>query len=201
MFYFKFAIVFALALTLNACGGGDESATTAAVAPAVTPPPSTVTPVITPSVPGMPLEAVKTCSLPNFQQELMTLINQARATSRQCGNTTFPAAPALVWNSKLFDAAAGHSADMANKNYFSHTSLDGRNFGQRLAAAGYTGSSIAENIAAGQATVADAMQSWISSEGHCRNIMSASYTEVGLACVSSSTASYHTYWTMDLGHP
>ncbi|WP_227869686.1 CAP domain-containing protein [Undibacterium parvum] len=198
MSYFKYHAVFALTLTLVACGGGSESSSTAPVTPPVTP---VVPPVITPSVPGAALEAAKTCNLPNFQQELMTLINQARATSRLCGSTSYPAAPALVWNSKLFDAAAGHSADMANKNYFSHTSQDGRSFGQRLAAAGYTGSSIAENIAAGQATLASAMDGWIASEGHCRNIMSASYTEVGLACVSSSTASYRTYWTMDLGHP
>lgn len=189
MFCFKHVPIFVSALMLSACGGGSESANVTSPVPAAS------------SVAGASLDAAKTCGLLNFQQELMTLINQARASSRLCGNSVYPAVPALLWNSKLFDAAAAHTADMANQNYFSHTSLDGRSFGQRLAAAGYTGSSIAENIAAGQTTVADAMNTWLGSEGHCRNIMSASYTEVGMACVSNSTASYRTYWTMDLGHP
>jgi uncharacterized protein YkwD len=180
-----------LTFSLTACGGGssDNSAT------------SVSTPPTPPVVSVVALEAAKTCSLPNFQQELMTLINQARASSRMCGTTSYPAVAAVSWNSKLFNAAAAHSADMATYNYFSHTSLDGRLFSQRLAAAGYTWSAIGENIAAGTGTVAQAMSGWINSPGHCANIMSGNFTEVGMACVSSSTSAYRTYWTMDLGRP
>lgn len=161
--------------------------------------PSTPTP--TPAAPSGALTAANTCSLPNFQTDLMTLINQARSTSHTCGATTYPAAAPLAWNSKLFDASAGHSADMANQNYFSHTSLDGRTFDQRITAAGYTWSRLGENIAAGQGNVATVMAGWMASPGHCSNIMGANFTEVGVACVINNSSTYRTYWTMDLGKP
>lgn len=180
----------------------DTPGTSTPTAP-VTPTPTTPTPTPTPTPtsPGGTLTAANTCSLSNFQTDLMTLINQARATSRTCGSTSYPAAAAVAWNSKLFDAAAVHSADMANQNYFSHTSLDGRTFDQRITAAGYSWSTIGENIAAGQTSVASVMAGWMASAGHCSNIMNGNFTEVGVACVASNSATYPTYWTMDLGRP
>ena len=151
--------------------------------------------------PSSALPSASTCNQPNFQTEVMALINQARAAGRTCGNTMLPAVAPLVWNSKLFNASAGHSADMANNNYFSHTSQNGRTFGQRLAAAGYSGSRLGENIAAGQNSVASVMASWMSSAGHCSNIMNGNFTEVGMACVANPSANYRNYWTMDLGRP
>lgn len=165
--------------------------------------PTTPTPPTTPPTPTTPgvLAAANTCNLSNFQIDLMALINQARSTSRTCGTTVYPAAASLAWNSKLFDASAGHSADMANQNYFSHNSLDGRTFDQRISAAGYSWSRLGENIAAGQANVATVMAGWMASPGHCSNIMGANFTEVGVACVINLSSTYRTYWTMDLGKP
>lgn len=158
-------------------------------------------PTTPPASPSGTLTAANTCSLSNFQTDLMTLINQARASSKVCGGTAYPAVPALAWNSKLFDASAAHSADMANNNYFSHTSLDGRTFDQRISAAGYGWSRLGENIAAGQSSAASVMAGWMASPGHCSNIMGANFTEVGVACVVNNSSTYHTYWTMDLGKP
>jgi len=173
-----------------------------------TTPPTPVTPVpttpVVPTVPTVPdgaLTAATTCSLSNFQTDLMALINQARASARTCGSTAYPAAPAVAWNSKLFHASAGHSADMASQNYFSHTSLDGRTFDQRITAAGYAWSTIGENIAAGQGSVSAVMDGWLASPGHCSNIMNSRFTEVGVACVVNNSSTYRSYWTMDLGRP
>jgi uncharacterized protein YkwD len=163
--------------------------------------PTTPTTPTSPTSPGGTLTAANTCSLSNFQTDLMALINQARSTSQTCGTTVYPAAAPLAWNSKLFDASAGHSADMANQNYFSHTSLDGRTFDQRITAAGYSWSRLGENIAAGQGNVATVMAGWMASPGHCSNIMGANFTEVGVACVINNSSTYRTYWTMDLGKP
>jgi uncharacterized protein YkwD len=157
--------------------------------------------LVTTGAPGGTLTAANTCSLSNFQTDLMALINQARSTSQTCGTTVYPAAAPLAWNSKLFDASAGHSGDMANQNYFSHTSLDGRTFDQRITAAGYSWSRLGENIAAGQGNVATVMAGWMASPGHCSNIMGANFTEVGVACVVNNSSTYRTYWTMDLGRP
>ena len=130
---------------------------------------------------------------------ILAQINAARAAGRVCGTTIKPAAPALVWNDLLFSAAAKHSQDMATRNYFSHDSLDGTSFAQRLTKEGYFWSTAAENIAAGQQSVTSVMTTWLNSEGHCRNIMEPTLTEVAVACVMQGSSTYGTYWTMDLG--
>ncbi|QAU35918.1 CAP domain-containing protein [Janthinobacterium sp. 17J80-10] len=150
---------------------------------------------------GAALPAAQTCGLGNFQQELLTRINEIRASARACGSLTYAAAPPVKWNDKLFNAAAGHSADMAAKNYFSHTSLDGRSFSQRITNAGYAWLAAGENIAAGQTSVAQVMTAWVNSPGHCANLMSKNFTEVGVACVKNDASSYRNYWTMDLAQP
>ncbi|WP_207907288.1 CAP domain-containing protein [Paucimonas lemoignei] len=147
------------------------------------------------------MPAAQTCGLANFQQELINRINQIRATARACGSLTYAAAPPLKWNDKLSNAAAGHSADMAAKNYFSHTSLDGRTFSQRMTNAGYNWRAAGENIAAGQTTVDQVMTAWVNSPGHCANLMNQNFTEVGVACVRNDASSYRYYWTMDLAQP
>lgn len=132
---------------------------------------------------------------------MLNRINQARAVARSCGSTFYKAAPPIAWNSKLFEAGAGHALDMANNNYFSHTSLDGRTFSQRITAAGYAWSTIGENIAAGQTSIEQVINGWLQSPGHCANIMNSTYTEVGVACAKNTASTYKTYWVMDLGRP
>ena len=134
-----------------------------------------------------------------MRDAILTQINAARAAGRVCGTSILPAARAMSWNDILFSAAARHSQDMANRNYFSHDSLDGTTFAQRLTNEGYNWSIAAENIAAGQNSVAGVMTTWLNSEGHCRNIMEPALTEVAVACVSQGGTTYGTYWTMDLG--
>ncbi|CAN5690480.1 CAP domain-containing protein [soil metagenome] len=200
-----YVLIASLSIGLVGCGGGSDanSTTVAAAIPATAA--GTTMPVATPTAPtttpGFSLAPAKTCNIANFQQTLMALINQARASSRQCGGTAYKAVAALQWNSRLFEAAAGHSAEMVANNYFSHTSLDGSNFGQRLSNAGYVWSAIGENIAAGPRSVDEVMTGWLNSPGHCSNIMGENFTEVGLACVSGSSSQYPSYWTMDLGRP
>ena len=142
-----------------------------------------------------------TCNLSNFQQEILNRVNQARAAGRTCGSTSYGPAPALRWNGVLFNAAGAHSTDMAANNYFSHTSQDGRNAGQRITGAGYAWSAYGENIAAGQTSAQSVVDGWLASPGHCSNIMNASYADMATACVASSTSTYRTYWTMELARP
>ena len=141
------------------------------------------------------------CDVANFQPDALAQVNAFRAQARTCGSTTYPAVPALVWNDKLTQAAYGHSLDMATKNYFSHTSQDGRTFDKRVTATGYTWSSVAENIAAGQRTMTSVMGGWQASPGHCANLMSATVTQLGLSCAKSAGSTYGTYWTMELAKP
>ncbi|GGM20583.1 hypothetical protein GCM10010841_30710 [Deinococcus aerophilus] len=130
-------------------------------------------------------------------QQILQLVNTARAQARSCGATSFAAAPALTLNTQLGQAAQGHAGDMAAQNYFSHTSKDGRTFVQRIAAAGYAYRTIGENIAAGQTTPQQVVAGWLQSEGHCRNIMNASFKELGVGYAQGG--SYGHYWVQDFG--
>jgi len=132
-----------------------------------------------------------------FKEEFLERINSARAKGCNCGSTYFPPAPPLTWNDQLYDAAYGHARDMAKRNYFSHTSKDGRSMEDRIVSAGYTfkgfkSFTIGENIAQGQQSIAEVMDGWLKSEGHCRNLMNPAFKEIG-------AAEYKTYWVQDFG--
>lgn len=97
-------------------------------------------------------------------------------------------------------AARAHSQDMATQNYFSHTSLDGRTFSQRIASAGYSGPyPWGENIAAGMSTPQAVVTAWMGSAGHCKNIMSGNYGAIGVGYGFAAGSSYGHYWTQDFG--
>lgn len=200
---------------LAACGGGG----TADPGPA-TPVPAANTPVVTSNPPattqtGTPtptpsgaaptqssaVSAATSCSLPSFQADMVREVNAARGQARSCGGVAKPAVAALAWNNALFAAASGHSQDMAQRNFFDHINLDGRTPGQRAASAGYNFAALGENIAAGQRTVSEVMAGWMASPGHCNNIMSGPYTDIAVACVSTTRFEYPSYWTMVLAKP
>jgi uncharacterized protein YkwD len=170
-------------------------------APTATTAPATTAPATPAAATTAQLDPRLTCNLSNFQQEILDRVNQARAAGRTCGSTAYGPAPALRWNGVLFNAAGAHSTDMAGSNYFSHTSQDGRNPGQRITGAGYAWSGYGENIAAGQTSAQSVVDGWLASPGHCANIMNPSYADMATACVASSTSTYRTYWTMDLAKP
>lgn len=180
-------------VALSACGGSSGGASTPATAQA---PISQTASVSTSAAPLDP-----TCGLANFQQEMLDRVNLARASSRMCGTTYHPAVGPLMWNSKLTDAGAAHAADMGNKNYFQHNSLDGRVFSDRITDAGYTWREAGENIAAGQTSFDQVMNDWLKSPGHCSNIMNGIFTEVGMSCVKNENSTYKWYWAMELGLP
>lgn len=69
---------------------------------------------------------------------LLNLINGYRPTGCICGTESMPAVPKLAWNDKLGLSAGKHSSDMSSKNYFSHTSQDGRTMAVRINAENYT---------------------------------------------------------------
>ncbi len=136
-----------------------------------------------------------------FQGEMLAAVNAARATQQDCGGTIMPPVPALTWDAQLEQAAYTHSNDMANYNFFSHTGSDGSSVSTRVTAQGYTWSSVGENIAAGQKDVDAVMKSWIESPGHCLNIMSANFTQMGASFVTNSSTQYGIYWTQVFAKP
>jgi len=146
---------------------------------------------------GISAFSQQTVSTPQFQREFLEYINLHRQKGCNCGATYMPPAPPLVWNNQLEIAAMDHAQDMADNNYFNHTSKDGRKMQDRIIAAGYTFKGfrsfmIGENIAEGQLSITQVMQGWFKSEGHCKNLMNPSFKEVGIAL-------YNNYWVQDFG--
>ena len=68
---------------------------------------------------------------------------------------------------------------MRDKGYFSHTSPTYGSVSDMLKTFGYSFSAAGENIAH-HATVAKAHAAFMSSSGHKRNILSSSWTKVGI---------------------
>jgi len=101
----------------------------------------------------------------------------------------------LKHDARLRRAAFGHSADMVKNDYFDHDSQDGRDMVDRMRATGFTGSAWAENIAMGQRSAAEVVQSWMNSDGHRQNIMNCSYTLIGVG--AAKDAQGQIYWTQD----
>jgi uncharacterized protein YkwD len=112
------------------------------------------------------------------------LVNVERAS--RCGP--------LAVDGRLATAAQRHSDDMAAHDYFSHTSLNGDTLADRARAAGFTGGTLGENIAAGQRTPEDVMAAWMASEGHRANILNCDYTVIGVGLNEDGW-----YWTQMFG--
>jgi len=141
------------------------------------------------------------CSMTTEEQSMLDAVNSFRAQPRSCGSSDHAAAPPLTWNCKLESAAAAHSTDMASNDFFSHTGSSGSTVGTRVTAAGYSWSTVGENIAAGYTSVSAVIQGWIDSPGHCANMMNSSFQNLGSAKVSNTSSQYRVYWTQVLGRP
>ena len=133
------------------------------------------------------------------QARVLALVNDARSRPQRCGDKVFAPAPPLRLNPTLQGIANTHAADMARNNYFSHTGRDGSTVDGRATRAGYPWRAIGENIAAGQLGADAAVRSWLNSPGHCANIMSPAFSEMGAAFVVNKRSSQGIYWAQVLG--
>ena len=185
----------ALVCALAACGGGGDSPATPAAAGPAAPVPTA------PGTGGGAASGTGTCNLADFATSVLARVNQYRAAGANCGSGgNYAAAPALAWNLPLTQAADAHSRDMVANYFFSHTGANGSNAGERISAAGYNWNSYGENIAAGQSSINQVVDGLMASAGHCVNIMTAAFADIGVACVAgNASTTYSTYWTMELG--
>ena len=120
-------------------------------------------------------------SITSFEQQVIDLTNEKRASR---------GLKPLNANWELSRVARYKSQDMANNKYFSHTSPAYgspfnmiKNFGIKYRSAG-------ENIAYGQRTPAQVVNSWWNSAGHRANMLNANYTDIGVCYVANGN-----YWT------
>ncbi len=130
---------------------------------------------------------------------VLRLVNEARRHGGSCGWQRFgPAAP-LAWNDRLAAAALGHSRDMAENDYFDHVDRGGAAVAQRASRQGYRWRAVGENIAGGQGSPQQVVAGWLASPGHCANILSPDFAEMGAAYAINAQTAIDIYWTQVFG--
>lgn len=116
-----------------------------------------------------------------YEQEVIRLVNEIRAEN---------GLKALTYDWELSRVARYKSQDMKDNHYFSHTSpVYGTPF-EMIKNFGISYRSAGENIAKGYATPQAVVNGWMNSSGHRANILSTTYTRIGVGYVADGH-----YWT------
>jgi uncharacterized protein YkwD len=99
----------------------------------------------------------------------------------------------LRLNRRLSAASRAHSAAMARRHFFSHTSPNGASFVDRIRRTGYLRGarswSVGENIAYGSGSLSTPRaigRAWMNSPGHRANILSPSFRSVGIGIAAGT---------------
>lgn len=120
-------------------------------------------------------------SVHSYEAKVVELVNAERAKH---------GLSPLTLDAELCQKARVKSQDMAENNYFSHTSPTYGSPFDMMKKLGITYRSAGENIAMGYATPEAVVRAWMNSEGHRANILSEKYTRLGVGYVANGN-----YWT------
>lgn len=134
--------------------------------------------------PGQTITIPAPSSSQSFELKVVDLVNRQRASA---------GLQLLTNNWQLERVARYKAADMANKGYFSHTSPTYGSPFTMMQNFGISFSSAGENIAMGQMTPEEVMNAWMNSPGHRANILSPSYTQIGVGYATNSNGV--PYWS------
>lgn len=170
---------------LSGCGSSTDNATT----------PTNSTPA---SNTGDAGGSAKTSVTSELGQLAVNQINAIRASARSCGGVSFGAAAPIAWNDKVESSALVQADYMQTSDSLTHTGSGGSTLGDRVSAAGYSWAGVAENIGWGYASLDEVLQGWLESPGHCANLMSPDYSEIG---IGQSGSGSDAYWALVLARP
>lgn len=107
------------------------------------------------------------------------------------------------YNDALALAAQRHAEDMAVNNYFSHVSLDGRTFEDRIRAVSFRGDPAGENIASGFPDAVSTFNGWMASEHHRTNVLNSEFDLMGLGYMARNDPNWTlgvSYWVQGFGY-
>jgi uncharacterized YkwD family protein len=152
----------------------------AAPAPAA-PAPKPAAPAPAAPAPKPAAPAPATGDVAQYVQQVIDLTNAQRSKN---------GLPALKADTQLSGVAQKKSVDMAQNNYFSHTSPTYGSPFDMMRDMGVTYKSAGENIAQGQRTPQEVVNAWMNSEGHRKNILSGNFTHIGVGYEKSGN-----HWT------
>jgi uncharacterized protein YkwD len=106
--------------------------------------------------------------------------------------------PPLAPDRQLEEAALQQARNMASAGRMVHTTGWGKDFASRVRSNGISGAA-AENIAAGRMDAARAVDTWMNSPPHRRNMLDPRFSRFGLAYVRDGKNGEWRYWAMVLG--
>ncbi|WP_287130370.1 CAP domain-containing protein [Candidatus Cyanaurora vandensis] len=101
----------------------------------------------------------------------------------------------LKLNAELTQVARAYSQKMAQRNFFAHTSPDGDTVADRVRGVGVAYRVVGENLFKGTNIPnppQTAVEGWMQSPGHRRNILLTSYTEAGMGVWRTGNTYYFT---------
>lgn len=133
----------------------------------------------------VPATAAYAATTADGTDTVVALVNQERAEAG-CKPVTV--------NSRLTSAAQKHSQDQADTGTMTHVGSDGSTLGQRITRAGYTWRKVGENVASGTTSPEYAMQMWMDSDAHRKNILNCAFKNIGVGVVDG-------HWTQDFATP
>jgi uncharacterized protein YkwD len=133
---------------------------------------------------------IASASRHDLQRSVVCLINQQRGRHHL---------PRLHSSRLLNRSAQGWTNQMVRHDSFGH----GVNFAARISAVGFNWSMAGENIASGFSTPVSVVRAWMASTGHCENILSPSFADVGTGVSGRSIpgSGGAGAWTQDFGLP
>ena len=112
----------------------------------------------------------------------------------------------LYLSEAVSEASLRHSKDMANYEFFSHTTEGSDYFPigstpwDRMADSGYDyNTDKGENIAEGYPNAQEVFEAWRGSEGHNRNMLNPAFNVIGIGLYELPGSRYTWYWTTDFG--
>jgi uncharacterized protein YkwD len=129
-------------------------------------------------------------------------LEKARAEVLARANAERAAAglPPLALDPRLNAAAQAHAEDMLLRSYYNHSTPEGVGAAARVRKAGYPARLVAENIARGPFTVTEAMDNWMASREHRRNLLHPGFTHLGVGvAVGRNSVGNTVLWVQDFG--
>ena len=108
-----------------------------------------------------------------------------------------PNAVDVLFDCRVWRAAASFSRDMAELSFFAHIDPSGRDPCEYTRDFGLQACS--QSLAAGQADARSALEAWKSSPEHCDGILDPSATHIGVGFYASERSTYKRYWTLNFG--
>lgn len=142
---------------------------------------TTTTPKTTPKVTAKPIPtAAPNVAISADEQKLLNLINAERSKA---------GVSPLSFDMTLLKISRLKAKDLVDNNYFAHQSPTYGSPFDMMKQFGVSFKSAGENIA-GNSSIENAVQAWMNSEGHRKNILNPSFNFTGVGIVNSPKYGY-----------